>query len=305
MSGAGHGSAGDGPEAGAAARAPVISFPVMVAAHSTEACGLRPAAWLARALLVVSLAGAAATAALATGAAAAPGVAPSDAHWQLIERRIESGYFRQDAAGLAALEATLSSRADGDSGDGKWRDYYGALLAYRLSLLARGDEPRAWPFTQQCVERLNRVLVLDAGFAEALALQSACLALQSHLDPWRSPLAAPLSRARIDKALKLAPDNPRVLLLGAIAARERPRFFGGDNQQAFALMQRAVSAFERQRLPARGLPAWGAADAFTSLAQDYLTRGQALAARNVLERALLVAPHFAQARQLMAEITSG
>ena len=54
-----------------------------------------------------------------------------------------------------------------------------------------------------------------------------------------------------------------------------------------------------------GVPGWGAADAFTSLAQDYLTRGDAVAARNVLERALLVAPEFAQARRLMAEIVSG
>jgi hypothetical protein len=274
----------------------------MVAAHSTEGGGLRPAAWLAAVLLGASLASAPAIAAPAAPVAAAAG-----ADWVRIERRIESGYFQQDAAGLTALAATLSAGggAPGDAKDAEWRDYYAALLAYRLALLARNDETRAWPFTQQCVERLNRVLVLDTGSVEALALQSACFALQSNLDPWRSPLAAPLSRARIDKALKLAPDNPRVLLLGALAARERPRFFGGDYQQAFALMQRSVSVFERQSAPAAGLPAWGAADAFTYLAQDYLTRGEALAARNVLERALLVAPDFTQARRLMAQIISG
>jgi len=96
-----------------------------------------------------------------------------------------------------------------------------------------------------------------------------------------------------------------VLLLGALAARDRPRLFGGNRQRAFELMQRAVSAFERQRGRPRGMPGWGAADAFTDLARDYLTRGKAVAARNVLERALLVAPDFAQARQLMAQIVSG
>jgi Tfp pilus assembly protein PilF len=53
------------------------------------------------------------------------------------------------------------------------------------------------------------------------------------------------------------------------------------------------------------MPGWGAADAFTDLAQDYLARGEAVAARNVLERALLLAPDFAPARRLMAEIVSG
>lgn len=254
--------------------------------------------WLGGALLLGMLAAAPAIASAAV---------PSRARWMQLERRIESGYFRQDPAALQALAATLPAdgAAAAQTQDGQWQSYYAALLSYRLALLARHEQARAWTFTQQCVDRLNRALVVDPGSAEALALQSACLALQSSLDPWRSPLAAPLSRARIDKALALAPDNPRVLLLGALAARDRPRFFGGDAQQAFVLMQRAVAAFEGQSGRRRGLPGWGAADAFTDLAQDYLARGDALAARNVLERALLVAPDFAQARHLMAEIVSG
>jgi tetratricopeptide (TPR) repeat protein len=225
-----------------------------------------------------------------------------------LERRIETGYFEQNASALRALAATVAAGGNaGDAGakDGEWRSYYAALLAYRLALLAQPAAARAWPLAQQCVDRLNRALVLEPDSAEALALQSACYALQTRLDPWRSPLAAPLSLARIDKAVRLAPDNPRVLLLGALAACDRPKLFGGDPQQGFALMLRAAAAFERQRGRPPGLPGWGAADAFTDLARDYLTRGQAVAARDVLERALLVAPDFAQARHLMAEIVSG
>ena len=269
---------------------------------------MRPAGRLVEVLLLVLLPTAAALA-----ASPAPPVAAADtprpaAHWGVVESRIESGYFQQDAADLEALARTLaggSGAAAGDEKDGEWRSYYGALLAYRLALLAKNDESRAWPYTQRCVDDLNHALVPDTGSAEALALQSACLALQSHLDPWRSPLAGALSRARIDKALRLAPRNPRVLLLAARAACDRPQFFGGDRQQGFDLLQRAVSTFEQPHARAGGLPAWGAADAFTDLAQEYLTRGHAVAARNVLERALLVAPHFAYARQLMAQIVSG
>ncbi|HEY1892258.1 MAG TPA: hypothetical protein VGG63_17815 [Steroidobacteraceae bacterium] len=306
MSGATRIGSGGGCPEGAVAAVPVVSFWTMVAAHSTEGGGLRPGAWLVPALLIGLLAVTTAIAGPSSPAAASVPVAQSDAYWLHIERRIESGYFQQDAASLIALAGSLSV-TDGAAGasDEEWRNYYSALVAYRLALLARTDEVRAWPFTQQCVDRLDRVLVIDTGSAEALALQSACLALQSNLDPWRSPLAAPMSRARLEKALKLAPHNPRVLLLGALATGERPVFYGGDTQQAFALMERAVSAFERQGPPVPGLPGWGAADAFTYMAQDYLTRGEPLAARNVLERALLVAPQFTQARRLMAEIVSG
>lgn len=260
---------------------------------------MRPAGWLVGVLLLFVLPSA------ATASASQPG-----AHWAQIESRIENAYFEQDTAGLESLATALAGRTDaagGDTRDEEWRNYYSALLAYRLALLAKDNESRAWPYTRRCVDGLNHALVLDAGSAEALALQSACLALQSRLDPWRSPFAAPLSRSRIEKALRLAPRNPRVLLLGSRAACDRPPFFGGDLQQGLVLLQRSVSTFERQHTHANatGLPAWGAADAFTDLAQDYLRRGDAVAARNVLERALLVAPHFAQARQLMAEIVSG
>lgn len=223
-----------------------------------------------------------------------------------IESSIEAGYFRQDAPALQALAVTLSPGASrAASQDQEWRSYYSALLAYRLALLAKSHEARASPLAQRCIDRLNQALLHDPDSAEALALQSACLALQSRLDSWRSPLSAPLSLARIDKALQLAPQNPRVLLLAALAANDRPKLFGGDPQQAFTLLERAVSAFEEQPGHPRVLPGWGAAEAFTSLALEYLTRGDTIAARNVLERALLVAPDFAQARSLMAKIVSG
>lgn len=268
---------------------------------------MRPVARLIALLCLTLLAAAPAIAAATAPAAAGPAMSAPGPQWVQLESRIESGYFQQDAAGLTALAAALPAGSAGrvDASDTMWRSYYAALLAYRLALLARSDEQRAWPFTQQCIGHLNRVLVLDTGSAEALALQSACYALQSSLDPWRSPLAGPLSEARSDKALKLAPHNPRVLLLGALAARDRPTLFGGDRQQAFQLMQQAVAAFERERASGRSLPGWGAADAFMDLARDYLGRGETLAARNVLERALLIAPHFTQARQLMAEIVAG
>src|SRR6185437_15079140 len=99
-------------------------------------------------------------------------------------------YFQQDAAGLASLATTLARGDQAAAGDPKddpkedpkdeeWRSYYSALLAYRLALLAKSDESRTWPYTQRCVQALNHALALDNVSAEALALQSACLALQS------------------------------------------------------------------------------------------------------------------------------
>lgn len=226
---------------------------------------------------------------------------PAQSHWMRLETRIENDYFTRDTRSLRSLAAALS----GGSGAGQGlRSYYAGLLAYRLALLSARDERQEWLMAARCVTHLDRSLALDPNSAEALALQSACLAIESSLDPWRAPLAAPMSLMRIDKALRLAPDNPRVLLLGALSGRDRPRLFGGGHGD-FKLIQRAVAAFKAQGVAPRAVPAWGAADAYTDLARGYLARGDALAARDALERALLIAPDFAQAQRLMAMIVSG
>ena len=60
-----------------------------------------------------------------------------------------------------------------------------------------------------------------------------------------------------------------------------------------------------QRADAERLPGWGAAEAWLLLGRDLLDHGDSVGARDALEHALLIAPEFAQARRLMAKITSG
>jgi tetratricopeptide (TPR) repeat protein len=142
-------------------------------------------------------------------------------------------------------------------------------------------------------------------FADALALQAACLGMLAELKPWRVPFAGPRSSTQIHKALQLAPRNPRVLLLDAIGDYERPKSPGGDTDRAIGKFKKAVAAFEAEREGLDQVPGWGAAEAYTFLARSYLDRGDAIAARDALERALLIAPEFLQARRLMTRITGG
>lgn len=229
-------------------------------------------------------------------------LAPRSSRWLQLEARIEKGYFTRNLRSLRAFATELDAAGGSES---ELRSYYAGLLDYRLALLSARNERQQWNMAARCVTSLDRSIALDPNSAEALALQAACLAIESSLDPWRAPLAGPLSLMRINKALRLAPHNPRVLLLDALSGEERPKLFGGSRGRAFALIKRAVAAFRSQVSCAAGAPSWGAADAYTDLAQGYLARGNALAARDALERALLIAPEFTQARRLMAMIVSG
>jgi len=230
--------------------------------------------------------------------------------WLDIESRIQYGYFTEDVRALRNLTELLEP---GESPD-RLKSYYAGLLAYRLTLLAtqsspasEGDRDQARDTVERCVTSLDHALDAQQDFADALALQSACLEILAELRPWRAPFASPRSRssALIRKARQLAPKNPRVLLLDGIGDYERARAAGGDRERALSKFKKAVAAFEAERQDIDQVPGWGAAEAYVFLARSYLDHGDELAARDALERSLLLAPEFLEARRLLKRITAG
>jgi tetratricopeptide (TPR) repeat protein len=247
-----------------------------------------------------------------------------------MESRIQYGYYTEDLRSLRNLVEPLTTS---DSHD-RLKSYYSALLAYRLTLLekAQADQAAAAEAAaagttslksppparkndrtknevrqtvERCVSSLDQALEAQSNFADALALQSACLGLEAELSSWRAPLAGPKSSSQLHKALQVAPKNPRVLLLDAIAEYERAKTPGGDAQHPCAKFEAVAAVFEAERADVDQVPGWGAAEAYTWLGRCYLDNGNGNAARDALERALLIAPEFGQARRLLATLTSG
>lgn len=257
--------------------------------------------------------------ALGWGADASP-------NWLDIESQIQYGYYTEDLHSLRNLTEALAANSSHDG----LKSYYQGLLEYRLTLLLQAqvekpaaatdpsavrarkndrtkDEPRQR--IERCVSDLDQALEARSDFADALALQSACLGVLSELSAWRAPLASPKSVSEIHQALRWAPKNPRVQLLNAVADYEhaKPSANAADANalQACGKFKAVAAVFEEERAAVDKIPGWGAAEAYTWLGRCYLDMGDAVKARDALERALLIAPEFAQARRLLAAITSG
>jgi tetratricopeptide (TPR) repeat protein len=220
-----------------------------------------------------------------------------------LEARVEYGYFTEDRRTLEGLTAGPS----GDDAKDGMRSYYSGLAGYRLALVESArDVARARVAAEECVSSLDRALRASpaAAPAESMALQSACLEELSQLSALRSPLAGTRSKSQMEKAVRLAPRNPRVLLLDAVVAYERAAN-GADGERALGKLKKAIVALEGERQEVVHVPGWGLADAYTHLGRIYLNKGETVAARDALEHALLAAPEFQQARRLMTKITSG
>jgi hypothetical protein len=222
----------------------------------------------------------------------------ADGAWQDVEGRIQYGFYTEDARSLEALADTLNK----EEGTDELRHYYLALTHYRLALLSEQRAPgQSKSAAEHCVASLDAYLDTKADAPEALALQSACLELVSHL---ASPLAGLRSAAQMRHALRLAPHNPRVMLLKAQSDYAHASSTA-ERGKLTAELQRAVAAFEEERRGTEEPPSWGAAEAYELLATSYLDQGDALAARGALEHALLLVPDFEVAHRLLKHIIVG
>jgi len=254
----------------------------------------RRARWAHRALCAAALLGCAISAS-----------ADNEA-WRDLESRIQYGYYTEDAPALRKLSESVA----GGEGHDKLRSYYAALLAWRLALLAaQGGAAAASGSTSQlahrCVSEADGALAVEADFADALALRSACLATPLETAGGYAPLASYRARKDLDRALQLAGRNPRVLLVDAMSDYELAPARGGNKERALTKLRQTVAAFESERGGIEHLPGWGAAEAWLLLARDLLDHSDPVGARDALEHALLIAPEYAQARRLMAKITAG
>ena len=234
--------------------------------------------------------------------AGALGARAADEGWRDIESRIQYGYYTEDARALRNLADAIAA----DESHDKLHGYYAALADWRLAQLAAqhpGGSPPASQLAQRCVSESDAALALQADFADALALRAACLATAGGV--LHAPFSGRRARKDLERALQLAPRDPRVLLVDAMSDYELAPSAGGNKERALPKLRQAVAAFESERGGAERLPGWGAAEAYLFLARDLLDHGDPIGARDALERALLIAPQFAQARRLMAKVMSG
>jgi len=236
-----------------------------------------------------------------------PAAAPADeTQWRDYESRIQYGYYTEDVRALRTIGEAI---AQDDSHD-PLRGYYAALAAWRLAQLALlngAAQPQTSPgaLASRCVHELDAVLEANADFAAGLALRAACGSLPLESGGMHAPFAAHKPRKDLERALQLAPRDPRVLLLDAAADYQLPPSQGGNKERALPKLRRAVAAYESERAGPEPLPGWGAPEGYVLLARDLLDHGDGVGARDALERALLLAPEYVQARRLMARITSG
>ncbi|HEY6457096.1 MAG TPA: hypothetical protein VIY90_17610 [Steroidobacteraceae bacterium] len=230
----------------------------------------------------------------------------ADIEWRDVESRMQYAWYTEDARDLAAIAERVTAVTAADPR----RGYYLAWIHLRQAQLtfahpgSGAATAAAGHALADCISSADAALAARPTDAEVLALQSLCMDLRSRIRTVGVPFAASRSRAQMQMALRLAPQDPRVRLLSAqlayLGAKSTP-----ERTQLLASFQSAVDAFELERQGLERIPGWGAAEAWEGLAQVYLDRADAIAARAALEHALLLMPEYKSAHRLLDHIVKG
>jgi tetratricopeptide (TPR) repeat protein len=259
--------------------------------------------------------------ALALAGASSFTQAQTSVDWADLEGRIQYAYYTNDARALNGVLVSLKPKpgAEGEvASDAELptRAYFRALTHYRLAQVHTGvKKSQAKDAIDDCNDEIDHAIAalpkIPLGLdevpanrlkrAEAYALGTACTLAGREMSSM--PFGGGRIGSGIDDAVKLEPKNPRVRLVEALAMFERA---GKDaNEKAAALKNlRAVTLmFEEARAKASTTPEWGAAEAYAFLGRALMDQGDAVGARESLERSLLIAPEYALARNLMTQIT--
>jgi tetratricopeptide (TPR) repeat protein len=219
--------------------------------------------------------------------------------------------LQQDVQSLKQLEV--------DESTALLRHYYLAYGHMKLSeALATKDRSDAKRAASECVRHADDVVGqepkrmsarerarVDMLYGELWAIKGTCAATEAELSLLPGSTIVSLSslsssKAR-EKALLTAPNDPRVQLLAAIYLIKHAKSTQ-EKDDALRKMRSVADLFDALPNDQPDMPDWGQAEALAWTAQCYLERGDKIAARNAIERALVLAPDYAWARSLQTQI---
>lgn len=202
--------------------------------------------------------------------------------------RVHYGFYHGDARAIEAAQTALARLADSAE-----VLYYRDFAALRRAQLGSTDRA-VLAGVGDCAEREVGTGVQKPFAADAWVLVAACALVAG--DERRREQALTLARQHDD-------DNPRIRLVEAWALE---RAAGNEPARLEALnaaLATVVEGFDAWT-PTIDDPDWGHAEALTALAATALARGQVRTARDLVERALLLAPEYQVAVDLRAALQS-
>jgi tetratricopeptide (TPR) repeat protein len=202
-----------------------------------------------------------------------------------------------DVDGLKMAEALLE-RALTVAPNDPWLLHYLGFALYREATLRMGrDRQDVGPLIERADSILERSTRL-AAIPESHALRSGLLGMMIGSSPVKGMTLGPKSGAQMERAVELAPNNPRVWVVRGIGAIHTPTMFGGGLDKSEEYLKKAIELFANDK-PQPPAPSWGLAEAHAWLGQVYRKQDKIDLARAEYQKALAIEPNDMWTRTIL------
>jgi hypothetical protein len=229
-------------------------------------------------------------------------VAQSIADFDDAAARLQYAFLTADNRALEAVLASVESY-ETDARLAPIKEYqlaYGYWKLAEIHAERPGSERRAVASAaKNCAVHARAATKLDARMAEAYALEAACEGVpQGFLRLAGIGGGSCAANRSLRSALSLAPTNPRVLMIEALCSKSE------STAESVKRWRKVVDAFAAAPPVRSGHIDWGHPESLTLLGESYLQQKNMVAARDALERALVLAPDYRTAQQLLSAVAS-
>jgi hypothetical protein len=216
-----------------------------------------------------------------------------------VQAQILYAYHTEDTNSLSNLIQTMSAKLKDSPNDDALR-YHLAHAQYRFGGLAAGAR-KAAAFSE-CIDDLKPLLQKDVKSAESLVLQGACYGELADASSVQALLLRSRAADRLQQAARLEPRNPRLLLIESTQDLARAKPGSPERQRALAQLNMATQEFDASPATSTDVPGWGHAEAYLAMGRELQAKGDAVGARNWIEKSLLAAPDYKAAQRQLASL---
>ncbi len=233
---------------------------------------------------IAVLAAVAAVASVATVHAADPAAVLA------LKQALQSGMDHGDVAAMQKARAGFAALSAAEPKDARLH-YWVAFADWRITPMAmRTDKAVAARHAKQGLEHLEQALAVAPKDAECLALKGGLQGMSISFKPSSAMSLGPQSQGNIERARKLAADNPRVWLIDAIGELNKPALFGGGADPALETLEKAQALFAAETVTDPAAPDWGRDDVWTWTGRAHAKKKQWKDAVAAYEKALAANP---------------
>lgn len=184
-----------------------------------------------------------------------------------------------------------------------WTHYFIAFANWQLAFVTFNNTDGAKAIIDEAMAQLKSATGKNEKLIDAYAIMRRCLYWRSVLDPGAAKTAWPENQAALQKAKKIVPEHPLVILEEAIELFYKPPQAGGNQQQGLVRFQKAVQSCALWPQPDAAYKNWWHATAQMMLGQAYWGLGKPQEAEQAFRAALALEPHFEYVKSAMLPMT--